>query len=308
MSSRSNQPRRAFTLVEMLVVIGIIGVLVAILVPTAMVAVSRMRDARMVIEIGELEKAIQTYKQRKGDYPPSMGEIDLQDLDGDGNRLESLYLVAPYTSVVERHLQKCYPKMTQAEKVAFYTYVAPYMTQSEALWFWLSQTQNDERSPFFSAAKNYMVFYDFDQERVAPTQLLSVTINNSTVPFQLNAYRPSFAKDTAFVYLDSRTYHVHGDIDRGAPFSPVVPTNGPVQPYFDDKNPPVAINPKTYQIICAGQDGEFGAPVDMIDNNGNVIPNSMKQFISGRNYTDEDKDNLTNFSNGKRLGASIPGA
>src|SRR5688500_15098992 len=102
--------RSAFTLVEMLVVIGIVVVLVALLVPAGAIAIATARNATMSLEISQLAMAIETYKKEKGDYPPSMGELDLNDVDNDGNIMESLYLVAPYTSVCERHLRKCYPK------------------------------------------------------------------------------------------------------------------------------------------------------------------------------------------------------
>ena len=313
---RISRRRRAFTLIEMLVVIGIVVLLVALLVPAGAIAISTARDASMSLEISQLAQEIETYKNKMGDYPPSMGEVDRFDADGDGNTTESLYLSAPYTSVVERHLRKCYPKMTTAEKSLFYTYLAPYMSQSEALWFWLSQTQNDERQPFFSPAGNYKRFYDFKEDRIVPTKIVTIVINGNNVPFQLNYYKPAYAKETAFMYLDSRTYIVHGDILRGAPFVPPgspqgFQENGPVQPYFDDKintsNGPFAMNLNTFQIVCAGQDGEFGAPVDILDNNWSVLPNyPMKRFVSGVNYTDEDDDNLTNFSEGKRLGNHIP--
>lgn len=299
------RPRRsAFTLVEMLVVIGIIVVLVALLVPAGAIAISKVRDGNMSFEIAQLAQAIEAYKKEKGDYPPSMGEIDLLDADGDGNTSESLYIAAPYTSVCERHLQKCYPKMTSAEKIIFYRDLAPYMSQSEALWFWLSQTQNDERQPFFSTSQNYKKYYDFKEERVIPSKSVNIVIGGNSIPFQLNYYQPSYAKETAFMYLDSRTYIVHGDINRGAPFSPATPENGPVQAYFNDNAK--AMNFTTFQIICAGQDGEFGAALDQIDNSGNVITGALKRFKSGVNYTDEDKDNLTNFSDGRQLGAYIP--
>jgi prepilin-type N-terminal cleavage/methylation domain-containing protein len=298
MRKRNSSRRPAFTLVEMLVVIGIIVVLVALLVPVGAIAIARTRDFNMSAEISQLAQAIDTYKKEKGDYPPSMGEID-----ANGN---SLYLSSPYTSVCEKHLRKCFPHITPAEKAVFYQYLAPQMTQSEALWFWLSQTQNDERQPFFSTAGNYKKYFDFKPDRVVPTKSVTIVINGSNVPFQLNAYKPTFAKETPYVYLDSRTYFVHGDITRAAPYSPVSGEIGQVQAYFDDKPNPKAMNFTTFQIICAGQDGEFGAPLDQIDNSGNVITAALKQFKSGFNYTDDDKDNLTNFSEGRRLGDHIP--
>src|SRR5262245_66462047 len=116
MSRHRPSSRRGFTLVEMLVVIGIIVVLAALLVPMAARAVSTTRNFNMTADISQLVQAIESYKKDKGDYPPSFGEIDAS-----GN---SLYLPATrYTTVVERHLRKCYPKMTNAEKDFFYEHI-----------------------------------------------------------------------------------------------------------------------------------------------------------------------------------------
>jgi len=296
--------RHGFTLVEMLVVIGIIVVLVGLLIPAAAIAVSSARNTTMAIEIAELEKAIEKYKQEKGDYPPSMGELDPMT----GN---SLYLSNPFNSICERHLRKCYPKMTLDEKRNFYAQVAPRLSQSEALFFWLTQTQNDERNPFFGQAKNFKAYYPFAQERIIETEYLTWTDTNVTpnVPYEFKTfvYKPRYARETPFIYLDSRSYQLHAMIARAAPYTPPpFLESGEVQAYFDDGAVPTVMNPKTFQIICAGQDGEFGAPRDMLDNNGNLIAAEVKRFKSGINYTGEDKDNLTNFSGGKRLSDSMP--
>jgi prepilin-type N-terminal cleavage/methylation domain-containing protein len=62
--------RRAFTLIEMLVVIAIIGVLAAMIIPLAGLASNRRIIGRTRIEIDNLALAIDTYKLKKGSYPP----------------------------------------------------------------------------------------------------------------------------------------------------------------------------------------------------------------------------------------------
>jgi general secretion pathway protein G len=66
-------PRRrfGFTLVEMLVVIVIIGILVALLVPVIANAVRTARDAAVTSEITGLANALNAFKEKYGEYPPS---------------------------------------------------------------------------------------------------------------------------------------------------------------------------------------------------------------------------------------------
>jgi prepilin-type N-terminal cleavage/methylation domain-containing protein len=301
-----------FTLVEMLVVIGIIVVLVALLVPMAGLAVGRTRNFDMTAEISQLAQAVEMYKKEKGDYPPSMKEIDAS-----GN---SLYLPATrFTTVCEKHLRKCYPKMTNAEKDFFYDNIAARLTGDRALVFWLSMTTNDERNPFTSLAGAVVdpstgvyeqlgnkKYYDFEQDRLQdfdPTLAVAWTdANNNQRRIRFPSYKPNYAGETAFVYLDSRTYAMH----RQSQFA-LGP--GKVQAYFNDNPGSTAtqkhyVNDTTFQIICAGQDREFGDAKDQFDG-ANVIQ-QPKRFKSGENYTDEDNDNLANFSEGRRLEDHIP--
>jgi len=62
--------RGAFTLIEMLVVIGIIGVLAALILGGASIANSKMKRAKAEAERDALVTAIQSYKNKKGFYPP----------------------------------------------------------------------------------------------------------------------------------------------------------------------------------------------------------------------------------------------
>lgn len=62
--------RRAFTLVEMLVVIGIIGLLAAMIVPAMSNAIKRRDISRAEAELRKLELLINNYKDKWGSYPP----------------------------------------------------------------------------------------------------------------------------------------------------------------------------------------------------------------------------------------------
>ncbi len=338
MRKPSHIRRPAFTLVEMLVVIGIIVVLVALLVPAAAIAVSRVRNFNMTAEISQFATAIEAYKKDKGDYPPCLSEID--------NSGNSLYLPATrYNTIVERHLRKCYPKMTNGEKDFFYDNIAldpngnNRLTGDEALVFWLTMAQNDERNPFTSRAgapaqtsgpiteptrPGGKKYYDFKDDRLIDFDGDYITWQDADGAYRrldFYSYKPNYAKETAYIYLDSRTYLVHqlqstalggnvqayGDFNRANEILAKNQSNPPPagnQAEINQRKQYQYMNQTTFQIICAGQDGEFGRAFNQFDNISNAT--GLKTFTSGTNYTDEDKDNLTNFSEGRRLEDHIP--
>jgi prepilin-type N-terminal cleavage/methylation domain-containing protein len=304
----SRRSPTGFTLVEMLVVIGIIGILAALLLPAIMQAMNTTRNAAIAFEVNQLASAIEAYKQDKGDYPPNFRDL----------------------AVVTRHIRKCYPKIDPTYFTAFITKATPAagstvaIDEGESLVFWLTMTDNDPRYPFLSyfnpnnltpSPKRY---YDFDQ-----TRLTSATAD--AVP----SFKAKFCKDTYYIYIDSRSYDNPANdatdvcrfmsIDTAAgvdTYAYAEDSTVGVRPYWSSTTTGITtpnisrtkykpINPTTFQLICAGQDGDFGS---VFGQGGDSDVKIATGPLAGANFNvnKSDHDNITNFSNGKTLGDLIP--
>ncbi len=68
-----NKSRRGFTLVELLIVVGIIGVLAGILIPVFQGAMQKTKQKSTMVDIGNISKAVISYTTDMGGAPPSPG-------------------------------------------------------------------------------------------------------------------------------------------------------------------------------------------------------------------------------------------
>ena len=81
--------RRAFTLVEILIVVIILGILAAIVVPTMVDAADDASEAATITELGKLRRAVDAYRARENSLP------DVTAGDGTwGGLVSSDYLTA----------------------------------------------------------------------------------------------------------------------------------------------------------------------------------------------------------------------
>jgi len=227
MKSTARTPdRNAFTLVELLVVVGIIAVLAALLTPAVMRARSTARNAAIKVEIDMLHMALMNYKNEYGSFPPAFSAP-----------------VAGGPSA--RHIQRLFPRCTTVlTQVGSGT-----MTPQIAIGKWLKGYTSDPTLPITGAGGRKRL-YDFDQSRLTAE----------------DAYAPPGQPLSPYVYIDSANYFASGTIplftvDTNTYFAHRVPTaaastvfNNPAQPAF---------NPDTFQILCAGVDGVFGTDDDL---------------------------------------------
>lgn len=154
-TQRLASKRAAFTLVELLVVITIIGILAALLVAAVGPALGRANEARIRGEMTGLDGALKDYKTVLGSFPPNA------QTDGSGTLNENVIL-----SNMKRHLKKAFPNHREPDQLIAAlvglsgttdpTAVASLgeasnlpggMTAAEALVFWTGGFSDDPKYP-----------------------------------------------------------------------------------------------------------------------------------------------------------------
>lgn len=282
-----------FTLVELLVVIIIIAILAGILIPTVNAARRRVLIARVVIEMKQLETAIEQYKtDHGGDYPPDFTDYPV----GANPNSKSVNLAA--------HLARAYPRHNRANITKWMisqptTQQPGNLDAAEALVFWLSMLRNDVVNPLTDAAGNTITlqptggkaYFDFDVTRLKDR-------DNDGWP----EYYPKGVDDAPFVYFHNKTY--------GGAYYPTAVGGtaiGTARPYAQTitNNVPTFFNPTKFQLLAAGLDNTFG--LDTVVN----PPNQYKLAPSagapeGLNLSKADFDDLGNFSEGKTIEGMKP--
>ena len=75
MFKNKKSKQKGFTLLELLVVIGIIGLLASIIVVNLTGARRRARDTKRIADIRQLQTAVEDYYGKNGKYPNKIGDL-----------------------------------------------------------------------------------------------------------------------------------------------------------------------------------------------------------------------------------------
>jgi type II secretion system protein G len=82
---------RAFTLIELLIVVAIIGILAVALVPRITGSTSTARDAARTADLAQISTALELYNNDVGGYPDPSGAGDAECLEDDGTADDDTY-------------------------------------------------------------------------------------------------------------------------------------------------------------------------------------------------------------------------
>lgn len=279
----SQQNRRAFTLIELMITIVILLILIGLLVPAIGGARQRVQNANVRADITKFETSIAAFKQKFGIVPPSY--IVLYENAGDWNsdpRSKNLIRqMWPQYDFASRDLNG---NSTTGETIT--------LNAGECLVFFLGgiwdssgKTPNGfSKNPanpftFTNAGGNREgPFFEFDIGRFVDT-------DSDNVPEYLDSI-PSQTKP--FLYFSSYDGRGYRDADiTGTGMSHAYYPGDPTVALPTPR--PVAFKPKSYQIISPGADNEYGV-------GGYYDPD--KNFPVTPTNRQAETDNITNFTAG----------
>ena len=212
--------RAAFTLVELMVVILIIGILTAIATPFIFGALTTSREFTIINEVQQMSAAVERFKTKHGFYPPSLNSGATNGVNSVGEFRRYLNRIAPNhaegTGADGGGLQ------------TWWTNVGSKLDARSSLVFWLSGLCTSKQYPLSGSAAftttplapyntnkllddvtettpiDRNVFYDFKFD-----QLVSVD-PTAAATLGIKVYNQPYGKgdDLAFRYRDFKSYMV----------------------------------------------------------------------------------------------------
>ena len=270
--------RGAFTLIEILIVVAIVGLLAGI----TLVAVSGARkfagSAVARQRVDDVAQCVEMYKQKFGEYPPDASATDAE---------------------IKAHIIKRWPNALKSGNIA--AMVATARAEMDkgpgtALLFWLAGPEvggaydgfsSDDRDPF-----------NTDDDEPKETPLIELTFDSDgTGGGNFNVLGLMY-KNSPIIYFranrgggyDGKVFDFPSNAEGGG--------SDVAAPYMKNGT---WYNADSFQLIYAGDDGYIGAPLEE-DDGGIPLPRDLGTKVS---VSELDRDNVTNFSQGATLESEI---
>ncbi len=264
--------RNGFTLVELLVVVGIIAVLAALITPAIFQARISAQNAAIRAEIDLLHMGIMNYKNRFGSYPPCLSNCNPNPPLAGSAKLAG-------DTAARMHLERLFPRCDGSQSPSPPTARDQFFVRQGGLWpdevdndndgttdeadenyyneispldsliFWLSGYSSNPANPLTGGAKEAL--YDKDDSRMDA---------------ETGGYHPAGKPNAPFIYIDASNYgtiFTHSDIG-----TPVANRQReiPGGPYWAEARTPGGTdwhNPGKFQILNAGLDEQWGTDDDL---------------------------------------------
>lgn len=230
--------KRAFTLVEMLVVIAIIGILAALVTPALYQAMWSARQTKIKTELDQLVSAVEAFKAKYGSYPPAnltcSGGVANAGLTAFVAKAFPRYQITSPNSLAQQIATDLGNAGVDTTK----------LNPQRALFFWLGGFNPDVTQPFFcwdhpltpsTPPYNYVLrsgaLFSFDQTRLIDVNtnqpaLFAGTLASTPLPTLPGAavYNAPYGS-AAYAYLDYQSY---GITPTAAQTYSTITTTGPV--------------------------------------------------------------------------------
>lgn len=293
---RTRQCRQGFTLLELLIVIMIIGILLAILVPAISNVRTNARVAQVRTEINGLEGALNDFKVKFGDYPPSRITL-YHNAAAWGNTSNSEVLRS--RAIIRRF----WPQFNFNSTAAYPWSATTELRGAECLVFFLGGVcntsdstaligfSNNPATPFDQTTTSRTgPFFEFDG---GANGRLITSITSGGYNFQ--AYRDPLPNQTQpYIYASSYDGQGYEAADVQASAAMAAGQTRLTNSAYLQTAGGTALKNKSFQIISPGFDQQFGL--------GGVWNESTADSLlvngAGGDRSVE-RDNITNFHTGR---------
>ncbi len=267
--------RQAFTLVEILVTITVIGILVGMLAVGVVPAWKRAKEAKIQFEMKQMELSIENFKNHYGFYPPSWVRITNA---GGNTPAESVATLLRFLNRISpNHQETSFIPSTSTRRIdAWWDEVGQNIDYGDGddLVFWLSGLSKNKQFPLTNGALVGDMPNAYDDLTIERDAFYEFKSGQLDIHDKVAHYLQQQGKESSFLYIDSASYGVD--------------TSGSYDGYLSGTT---YINPKTFQLITLGLD-ELSNPAGDVFSVGVESQDNICNFADGRldKYVNENID------------------